>query len=174
MHSGTDYNKFKWHDGLLFFKNLLYVPKGSSRCRVIQNYHDTYMAGHFSSNKTLDLVTQSFWWPHLRKFVEDYIRTCDTYCRAKMHQHHPYGLLQPLPIPSKSWQPMSLGFIIDFPHCKGFHATLPVVEWYTKMTHLLSCAKYITIEETTNLVMCEIFLRASKEHHQWSWTTVYV
>ena len=27
----TDYRQFKYHDGLLFFKELLYVPNGSCR-----------------------------------------------------------------------------------------------------------------------------------------------
>ena len=39
---GTDYQQFKSHDGLLFFKKLVYVPSGSSHLRVVQNCHDTY------------------------------------------------------------------------------------------------------------------------------------
>ena len=59
---------------------------------------------YFGINKTLDLLTRSFWWPHLRKFVKDDVRTSYACCRAKMPRHHSYGLLQPLPIPSKPWQ----------------------------------------------------------------------
>ena len=39
---GMDYRQFKYHDGLLFFKELLYVPNGSCRLQVVQNCHDTY------------------------------------------------------------------------------------------------------------------------------------
>ena len=53
---GTDYRQFECHDGLLFFKKLLYVPNGSCPLRVVQNCHDTYTIGHFGSTKTLDLV----------------------------------------------------------------------------------------------------------------------
>ena len=53
---GTDYRQFNYHDRLLFFKELLYVPNGSCRLRVVQNCHDTYTAGHCGSIKTLDLV----------------------------------------------------------------------------------------------------------------------
>ena len=48
---GTDYRQFKCHDGLLFFKKLLYVPNGSYRLRVVQNCHDTYTVGHFGSTR---------------------------------------------------------------------------------------------------------------------------
>ena len=47
---GTDYRQFECNDGLLFFKKLLYVPNGSCRIRVVQNYHDTYTTGHFGSS----------------------------------------------------------------------------------------------------------------------------
>ena len=57
---GTDYRQLKYCDGLLFFKELLYVPNGSCRLRVVQNCHDTYTARHFGSTKTLDLVQGSF------------------------------------------------------------------------------------------------------------------
>ena len=53
---GTDYRQFNCHDGLLFFKKLLYVPNGSCRLRIVQNCHDTYTSKHFGSTKTLDLV----------------------------------------------------------------------------------------------------------------------
>ena len=79
----------------------MYVPNGWCHLRVVQNCHDTYIVGHFGSTKTLDLVQQSFWWPHMTRFVEDYAKwTCDTCCKAKMPKHHPYGLLEPLPIPN--------------------------------------------------------------------------
>ena len=52
----TDYRQFESHDGLVFFKKLLYVPNGPCRLRVAQNCHDTYTTGHFGSTKTLNLL----------------------------------------------------------------------------------------------------------------------
>ena len=153
---GTDYQQFKYHDGLLFLNELLYVPNGSCRLRVVQKFHDTYTFGHLGSNKTLDLVQRSFWWHRMRQFVEDFVRTCDTCCRAKMPRHHPYGLLEPLPIPSKPWKSIALDFITDLPISKGFNAILTVVDRYMKMTHFLPCTKEISSEETTEIVMREV------------------
>ena len=53
---GTDYRQFKYHDGLLFFNELLYVRNGYCRLRVVRNCHDIYTSGHFGSTTTLDLV----------------------------------------------------------------------------------------------------------------------
>ena len=86
----------------------------------------------------------------MRQFAEDFVRTCDTCCRAKMPRHHPYGLLEPLPIPSKPWQSITLDFIIDLPVSKGFNVILTIVDRYTKLAHFLPCTK-----ETAEIVMRE-------------------
>ena len=71
-----DYKKFKWHDVILYYNSLLYVSKWSSCLKVLKHCHDTYITGHFRIHKTLEFkVTRSFWWPRIRNFVEDYVRT---------------------------------------------------------------------------------------------------
>ena len=157
QHPHVDYNKFTWQNDLLFYKGLLYVPDGSSRLKVLQHCHDTYMAGHFGTQKTLELVSRAFWWPKLHNFVEEYVRTCDTCCRTKMPRHHPYGLLQPLPISTKPWQSIALDFITDLPLSRGFDTILTVVDRFTKMAHFLPCTKTINSKETSDLVMREVF-----------------
>ena len=93
----------------------------------------------------------------MRRFVEDYVRTCDTCCRAKMPRHHPYGLLEPLPIQGKPWQSISLDFITNLPDSKGFNAILTVVDRYTKMAHFLPCTKEITRKKQQKLLCVKYF-----------------
>ena len=157
QHPRVDYSQFTWQNDTLFYKGLIYVPDGSSRLKVLQHCHDTYMAGHFGIQKTLELVRRAFWWPKLHSFVEEYVRTCDTCCRTKIPRHHPFGLLQPLPIPTKPWQSISLDFITDLPLSQGFDTILTVVDRFTKMAHFLPCIKTITSEQTADLVMREVF-----------------
>jgi hypothetical protein len=63
-----------------------------------------------------------------------------------MPRHHPYGLLHPLPIPTKPWQSILMDFIIDLPLSQGFDTILTVVDRSTKMAHFLPCLKTITSE----------------------------
>ena len=125
------------------------------------------MAGHFGIQKTLELVSRSFWWPQLRAFVQDYVRTCDTCCRTKIPWHRPYGFLQPLPIPERPWQSICLDFITDLPCSKGFDAILTMVDRFTKMAHFLVCTKSITSEGILDLVMREVF-----QHHGLPYTII--
>ena len=156
----NDYRQFYWHGGFLFRRNLLYVPDGPPRLQVLQHCHDSPMAGHFGVRKTLDLISRHYWWPRLRHFVEEYVRSCDICCRSKSPRHRSYGLLQPLPIPETPWKSISLDFITDLPVSKGFDAILTVVDRFTKMAHFLPCTKSITSQETADLVMREVF-----KHH---------
>ena len=52
------------------------------------------------------------------------------------------------------------GFITDLPVSKGFDTILTVVDRFTKMSHFLPCTKLITSQETTDLVMQQVF-----KHH---------
>ena len=129
----------------------------SPRIQVLQQCHDTPMVGHFSIHWTFALISRRYWWPRLRHFVTDYVRSCDTCCRSKKPRHHPYGLLQPMPIPENPWKSISLDFITDLPPSKGFDSILTVVDRFTKMAHFLPCTKTITSQETADLLMREVF-----------------
>ena len=76
--------------------------------------------------------------------------------REKMPRHHPYGLLEPLPIPRMPWQSIALDFITDLPVSKGFDVILTIVDRYTNMAHFLPCTKEISSEETAETVMREV------------------
>ena len=90
----SDLNHFTTHDGLLYRNHLLYVPDGPCRLRVLQTCHDDPLAGHFGVAKMLALLSQGFWWPHLREFVEDYVRICDVCSRDIDHMVYLWPLAQ--------------------------------------------------------------------------------
>ena len=72
-----DYGNFSWHGGFLFQNNGIYIPKGPSQLEVLQHYHDSPLPGHFEGVKTLELVTQNYWWPKVHQFFMDYVSICD-------------------------------------------------------------------------------------------------
>jgi hypothetical protein len=92
-------NNFQFKNGLLYYKDLLYVPSGPLRLQVLQARHDLPLVSHFGFNKTMELISCDFWWPKMWKLVKQYIHSCDTCSRSKVPRHRPHGLLQPLHIP---------------------------------------------------------------------------
>lgn len=59
--------------------------------------------------------------------IHDFVRRCDIGQRQKYMASSPEGLLQPLPIPHKIWEDISIDFIIGLPKSKGIEAILVVV-----------------------------------------------
>ena len=46
--------------------------------RVLHEYHDGAIGGHFGRDITIARIRQKFWWPSIWKDVAHYVKTCDT------------------------------------------------------------------------------------------------
>ena len=107
--------RFWEEDGLIFTKDKrIYVPSYDNlRREVMKKYHDSKWAGHPGVHRTLALVSDSYYWPHLKDNVEAFVKTCLVCQQDKIEQSTPAGLLEPLrPIPERSWESISMDFIV--------------------------------------------------------------
>ena len=135
------YNKCKIDkEGFLLFDNLIYVPQ-NLRTRVLEIHHDSVTAGLFGVRKTFDLINRNSWWPKLRNDVKEFVKSCETCCKAKVPRHKPYGLLSPLSTPDRPWSDISMDFIVELPKSKDMITVMTVVDRLTKIAHfiLLRC-----------------------------------
>jgi hypothetical protein len=65
-------------DGLLMFHGKIYVPNDRDlRCHIVEQHHDTCIAGHAGRFKTLELVARNYWWPQMSRYIGIYVKTCD-------------------------------------------------------------------------------------------------
>jgi transposase InsO family protein len=66
-------------------------------------------------------------------------------------RHKPYGKLQPLPVPERPWQEVSLDFITQLPESyigtKAYDAILVIVDRYTKMAKFIPTTTNVTAPE---------------------------
>ena len=110
------------------------------RSEVISRHHDDPLAGHFSIDKTRELVGRKYYWPSLRRDVESYVRGCDVCLASKAVRHKPYGDLQSLPVPTHRWKDLFMDFVTGLPlsaDWKGdsYDSILVIVDRLTKMIH---------------------------------------
>jgi hypothetical protein len=65
-------------DGLLMFHRKIYVPNDRDlRHRIVEQHHDTCIAGHAGRFKTLELVSCNYWWPQMSHYIGIYMKHCD-------------------------------------------------------------------------------------------------
>jgi len=66
-----------------------------------------------------------------------FIRACDICQRAKPDRSRSPGLLQPLPIPSATWEVINMDFVEGLPPSGSANALLVVVDKLSKFAHFI-------------------------------------
>jgi hypothetical protein len=89
----------------------------------------------------------------MNKLLREYVKSCDTCVRSKAPKHRPFGLLQPLLIPSRPWGSITMDFITNLSTVRAKNSILVVVDRLTKMAHFTACSKSITAKETVQLIL---------------------
>jgi hypothetical protein len=147
--------------GLLMYKGLIYIPENDAlKLEILQECHDAKAAGHLGREKTAELISRNYYWPKMWKFVKRYVSSCEVCARTKPSRHAPYGKLQPLPIPERIWQSVSMDFIVELPPSAGFNAIYVCVDRLTKMAHFIPTTTEVSAEEAALL-----FYRHVWKHH---------
>ncbi|XP_061375386.1 uncharacterized protein LOC133317533 [Gastrolobium bilobum] len=143
---------YKAYDGLLFYKGkLLLDPSSPLVHQVLHENHSTFMSGHTGIQKTMARVSASFSWPNWRAAVKAFVSSCITCQQVKYQNQAPAGLLQPISIPSKIWEDLSMDFIVGLPVSHGFTTILVVVDRLSKQAHFGSLPQRYTAAKVANL-----------------------
>ena len=96
---GAD-SQFEIEDDLLMWKKRWYIPNNIELKNMsLHDNHDSKIAGHFGTYKTLERLKHNYYWHKMEEDVKDYVRTCDTCQRDKPSRHRRYGELEPLEVP---------------------------------------------------------------------------
>ncbi len=106
--------------------------------KLISELHTT--AGHPDAERTYAIILRTFYWPHLRKDVESFVKLCSKCQRIKPRTNKPtYVSSMPLPVPIIPWDSVSMDFITNLPNVDGYDAILTVVCTLSKRAHFIPC-----------------------------------
>jgi len=100
---------------------------------------------------------RNYFWPSMRKDVNQFVRNCHICRQTKSIRHAPYRALRPLSVPDRPWKHVSVDFVTGLPRSNGYDAICVVVDHLTKQRHLVLCTTTITAEELGVLFYDRVF-----------------
>ncbi|CUA73094.1 Transposon Ty3-G Gag-Pol polyprotein [Rhizoctonia solani] len=158
IRKGNKVADWELNEGLLWFKGKIFVPKNDKiQNLVLESRHDAHAAGHPGQFRTLELVSRTYWWPSMKKFVNSYVAHCETCIRSKPVNQLPVGLLKPLQIPERPWEHIAYDLIVGLPLSEGFDAILSVIDRFSKMAHFIPTHSTATSQDIANLFITYVW-----------------
>ena len=95
---------------ILYYKNRIILPQ-QLRDLILFEFHDsTHHGSHLGRLATYQKIFQRFWWPSMRKDINNYVDSCVNCQKSKARHSRPYGLLHPLPDVSRFFQLVGMDF----------------------------------------------------------------
>jgi hypothetical protein len=143
-------------EGLLFRGNQLCIPICSMRENLLKEKHSEGLAGHFGHDKKFAKLSESYFWPGMRTNVKRFVDRCQICQRSKGRKQNA-GFYQPLPIPERPWEVISMDFVLGIPRMqRGADSIFVVVERFSNMAHFIPCQKTNNATHIANLFFKEI------------------
>ena len=151
-------HKLKFEDGMWCKDDRYYVPSCQAiKTKLLSEAHDSTLAGHVGSAKTIELLSRDYYWPRMHEQIKHYVSTCTKCQQNKASHEHPQGLLQPLAVPERRWQQVTMDFITQLPMTKQGHDAIVVfVDKLSKMVHLVPTTTMVDAPQVAKLFMREV------------------
>lgn len=148
---------YTWVHHRLLRNGKLVVPKQSPLIGVIlKEFYDNKMGGHGGVLKTQRRIAEVFYWVGMMTDIRRYVASCQVCQRHKYSTLAPSGLLQPLPIPERIWEDISLDFVEGLPKSEGFNTVLVVIDRLMKYAHFLGLKHPYNASDVALLFIQEI------------------
>jgi hypothetical protein len=126
------------------------------RENLLKEKHSGGLAGHFSHDKTFAQLNGLYYWLGMREYVNKFLNICNILQYAKGKRQN-IGLYQPLPIPERPWDAISIDFVLGLPRKqRGNDSIFVVVDIFSNMAHFISCQKTSDAMHVANLVFKEV------------------
>ena len=122
----------------------------------LAEFHASPFGGHSGFYRTYKRISSVLFWDGLKSDIRDFISRCDV-CQCNKYQAmSPVGLLQPLPIPKRVSDEVSMDFIGGLPLSHGFDTIMVVVDRFTKYSHFVGLRYPYSTKQVANSFVKEI------------------
>jgi hypothetical protein len=128
LRNRSQWNEYMIQGGLLFKGNQLCIIRCSMRENFLKEKHSGGLAGHFGHDKTFSKLNRSYYWLGMRMDVKKFVDRCRI-CQHTKGKRQNTGLYQPLPIPERPRDVVSMDFVLGLPRThRGYDSIFVVVK----------------------------------------------
>ena len=149
-------------NGLAIWRGSILVP-AVMITEIIQMHHDLPTEGHPGIERTIEKIQRNYYFPRMRKLVEEYIKKCENCNRNKPINHQPYGKMKIPETPTKAWQHITIDFIQGLPESRdpisgiAYTNAIVIVDKLTKYVIMKPVPKNLTAAQCATLMLREVF-----------------
>lgn len=149
---------FSVKNGVLYYRDQLFIPEETNlRKSLIEEFHSSPVGGHSGVKGTLHRLAAVFSWPHMAQDVKLAVQTCSQCQASKYSTQRPLGLLQPLPVPQRIWEDITMDFITHLPPSQGKTTIWVIVDRLSKYSHFVSLPGQFSTATLAPIFIAEIF-----------------
>jgi hypothetical protein len=131
------------------------------RTLLLKEAYKPAYSGHQGIIRTMSNLSYITWWPHQFNDVQDFVRSCQCCQINKPANQAQAGLLQPLPVPEKYWESVSLDFKVRLPRTRRRYDAITVfVDRLSKYVRIIPTKTDMSAIRFANVFQDTIF-----KHH---------
>ena len=145
--------------GLLYTtKEQLYVPTDRViRFKLVLEFHDNAFTGHWSVDKTLQLLQRQYYWPSMHTDVLEVVSTCDVCQRTQIQRKGDQAPIRFIEA-QYPWEVVTVDFVSGFKPTARKHTAICVIcDRFTRMMHAEPCKDHATAKDTAKIMIRRLF-----------------
>ncbi|GJW23547.1 putative reverse transcriptase domain-containing protein [Tanacetum coccineum] len=148
-------------NGTLYYLDRIWVPlKGDVRTLIMDEAYKSKYFVHPGADKMYYDLRDMYWWPGMKKGIDEYVSRCLTYLKVKAEHQRPFGLLQQPKILVWKWEGIAIDFVTKLPRTSSGHDTIwVIVDQLTKSAHFLPMREDYKMERLARLYLNKIVAR---------------
>ena len=118
--------------------------------------HASGLSAHTGRYKTIVLIEERFFWPHMKREISKFVERCGIFQSAQGKVKN-IGLYSHLPVPESIWEYLSMDFVLGLPRTqRQLDSIFVVVDGYSKMAHFIPWKKTTNASNIANMLFREV------------------
>ena len=126
---------------------------------IIDQAHS--LLAHLGSKKTLSYLQEYIWWDTMVHDMAVFCTSCMTCQWSKLPNQKPYGLLNPLSVPSTPWDAIGINFVGPLPKSKdqdgSYNSIMVIIDLLMMMIHLVPSWTTYTVKDIAELMFAKVY-----------------